>query len=52
MKTVQAPPISLKEARKLLGTQGALLDDDQVRDVIATLTHIARISLQELGSNK
>lgn len=42
--------ISIKEARKLLGQDGKLLSDNQVIELIQTLTVVADDFLQNLGS--
>lgn len=42
--------ISLKEARKLLGQDGKLLSDNQVIELIQTLTVVADNFLLDLGS--
>jgi ribonuclease HIII len=42
--------ISLKEARKLLGQDSKLLSDNQVIELIQTLTAVADDFLQNLGS--
>lgn len=47
----QRPRITVPEARKLLGSKHIHLNDDQVQDLIATLTLIARNNLKYLGSN-
>lgn len=48
----ESPPlISIKEARKLLGNESRNLDDDQIRDIIITLSLIARQSLK-INSSK
>ncbi len=42
--------ISVKEARKLLGKDGKTLSDNQVIELIQTLTAVADDFLQNLGS--
>jgi len=46
------PPITIKEARKILGVTSKSLSDDQVQDTIVILTLAARHYLQNTGSNK
>lgn len=42
--------ISVKEARKLLGLDGKTLSDNQVIELIQTLTVVADDFLQDIGS--
>lgn len=42
--------ISVKEARKLLGKDGKTLSDNQLVELIQTLTLVADDFLQDLGS--
>lgn len=51
-KTVHKPSISIKEARKILGKDSQVLSDDQVSEIIITLSLIAREYLHKSGSNK
>lgn len=44
--------ISVKEARKLLGNTSRSLSDDQVRDLIMSLTLLARSQITKISSNK
>lgn len=44
------PLISIKEARKLLGKESEQLEDTQVRDIIITLSLMARQYLNNSGS--
>ena len=46
------PLITVGEARKLLGSDCKHMSDDQVQEVIHTLTLIARKYLQKNSSNK
>lgn len=48
---VSPPLISIKEARKLLGKESRQLDDNQIRDIIITLSLIAREYLK-ISSSK
>ncbi len=43
-------PISIKEARKLLGVSAAGLSDDQIAELVICLTEVADNFLQDLGS--
>lgn len=47
---VQRPRISVLEARKLLGSKYNHLSDDQVKDIVLTLTLLARNNLEITGS--
>ncbi len=42
--------ISVKEARKILGKESSNLSDNQVREIITTLTVVAKKFLQKTGS--
>jgi len=42
--------ISVKEARKLLGLDGKSLSNNQIADLIQTLTSVANDYLNDLGS--
>lgn len=42
--------ISVKEARKLMGRDSQSLTDDQIIEIVDTLTDIARQFLQNTGS--
>jgi hypothetical protein len=42
--------ILIKEARKLLGKEGASLNDDQVREIVITLYLMAKGYLRNSGS--
>jgi len=45
------PRLTVLEARKLLGSKYKHMSDNQVEDLIATLTLLARNNLEYLGSN-
>lgn len=48
----EAPPlISINEARKLLGKESRNLNDTQIRDIIITLSLLAREYLKINSSN-
>lgn len=49
--TVSKSIITVKEARKLLGKDSGELTDNQVSEIISTLTLIAREYLYKSGSN-
>jgi uncharacterized protein YneF (UPF0154 family) len=49
--TPERPPITVKEARKLLGQDGIKLSDTQVYEIIADLHLIAQKYLRLNGSN-
>ncbi|MDQ5913930.1 MAG: hypothetical protein QG623_549 [Patescibacteria group bacterium] len=51
-KITQKPSTSVVEARKILGRRYNHFSDDQVQEIIISLTHIARKSLACLGSKK
>jgi hypothetical protein len=44
--------ISVKEARKLLGKDGEGLSDDQIKNLIITLTEVSTRVLAQNGSKK
>lgn len=44
--------LTVKEARKLLGSKYDHLNDDQIREIIVTLTLIARKQIENIGSRK
>lgn len=44
-------PISVKEARKLLGKEGKLLNDDQIIELVDTLHLLAQYEISLIGSN-
>lgn len=44
------PLITVKEARKILGADAKLLNDDQVKEMIVLLTDMAEQFLQTSGS--
>lgn len=45
------PVITVKEARKLLGLEARNLSDDQVIEIIALFTLIAKTELRKIGAN-
>ncbi len=44
------PRITVPDARRLLGSEYRQLSDDQVQDIIVTLTLLAKKNLQYVGS--
>lgn len=42
--------ISVKEARKLLGTEYDNMSDDQIEEIIVQLEEIARLTIRQLAS--
>lgn len=51
MQYEAADIITVQEARKLLGSDGKELSDDQIRDLVDTLSLMASTHLINLGSN-
>lgn len=51
-KNPQYKTITVKEARKLLGKDAEDLSDDQIRDIINTLTLLAREYFHKASSKK
>lgn len=56
MKTVILSPImpqtTIVEARRILGSRYKLMTDDQIKDIVLTLTLIGRKQIQTKGSKK
>lgn len=50
--TSPKPLITVKEARKLLGSDSKGIDDYQMQELLQRLTNIAKLQVENFGSKK